>query len=141
METIDLRSDTVSHPTPAMRQAMAEAEVGDDVYGEDPTVNALQEYAANLLGKDAALLVSSGTQGNLVACLSHCQRGDELIVGKQAHIFQWEAGAASVLGGIGMNPVQVQPDGTLDLAEIKASIRDATDPHHPTSRLICLENT
>src|SRR5712691_601983 len=141
METIDLRSDTVSHPTPEMRKAMAEAEVGDDVYGEDPTVNALQDYAADLLGKDAALFVTSGTQGNVVACLTHCQRGDELIVGKKAHIFQHEAGAASVLGGISMNTVQVQRDGTLDLAEIEASIRDANDPHNPKSRLICLENT
>ncbi len=122
MDTIDLRSDTVTHPTPAMRKAMAEAEVGDDVYGEDPTVNALQEYAADLLGKEAALFVTSGTQGNVVACLTHCQRGDELIVGKQAHIFLHEAGAASVLGGISMNQLPVQPDGTLKLDEIEASI-------------------
>src|SRR5258708_38789420 len=113
METIDLRSDTVSHPTPEMRQAMANAVVGDDVYGDDPTVNELQDYAAELLGKEAALFVTSGTQGNVIACLTHCQRGDELIVGKQPHIFQWEAGAASVLGGISMNQLPFQPDGTL----------------------------
>src|SRR5258708_35320762 len=121
MDTIDLRSDTVTHPTPAMRKAMAEAEVGDDVYGEDPTVNELQQYAADLLDKEAALFVTSGTQGNIVACLTHCQRGDELIVGKQAHIFQYEVGAASVLGGISMNQIQVQVDGTVNLEDIAAS--------------------
>src|SRR5258706_2779562 len=141
MDTIDLRSDTVTHPTPAMRKAMAEAEVGDDVYGEDPTVNALQEYSADLLGKEAALFVTSGTQGNVVDCLTHCQRGAERIVGKQAHIFLHEAGAASVLGGISMNQLPVQPDGTLKLEEIEASIRDNSNPHSPKSRLICLENT
>ena len=141
METIDLRSDTVSHPTPEMRRAMAEAEVGDDVYGDDPTVNVLQEYAAELLGKEAALFVTSGTQGNVVACLTHCQRGDELIVGKSAHIFRNEGGAASVLGGISMNQLQVRPDGTLDLDDIKANLRDVTNTHHPRSRLVCLENT
>ncbi len=141
METIDLRSDTVSHPTLEMRRAMAEAEVGDDVYGDDPTVNALQEYAAQLLGKEAALFVTSGTQGNVVACLTHCGRGDELIVGKSAHIFRNEGGAASVLGGISMNQIAVQHDGTLDLAEIKANFRDVTNTHHPRSRLVCLENT
>jgi threonine aldolase len=141
METIDLRSDTVSHPTAEMRKAMFEAEVGDDVYGEDPTVNALQAYAAELLGKEAALFVTTATQGNVIACLTHCQRGDELIVGKQAHIFQHEAGAASVLGGISMNQLQVQPNGTLNLPDIEAAIRDATNPHYPKTRLICLENT
>src|SRR4051812_41317669 len=141
METIDLRSDTVSHPTAEMRKAMFEAEVGDDVYGEDPTVNALQAYAADLLGKEAGLFVTTATQGNVIACLTHCQRGDELIVGKQAHIFQHEAGAASVLGGISMNQLQVQPNGTLNLPEIEAAIRDASNPHYPKTRLICLENT
>jgi threonine aldolase len=141
MNTIDLRSDTVSHPTPEMRQAMANAPVGDDVFGDDPTINDLQDYAADLLGKEAALFVASGTQGNVCAVLAHCQRGDELIVGKQAHIFQFEAGAASVLGGISMNQVQVQPDGTLKLDEIEASIRDVTNVHHPLTRLVCLENT
>lgn len=141
MDLIDLRSDTVSHPTPAMRHAMANAPVGDDVFGDDPTVNALQAYAAELLGKEAALFVSSGTQGNVIACLVHCGRGDELIVGKKGHVFQWEAGAASVLGGISMNEVAVADDGTLNLDEIKANIRNAADVHHPLSKLICLENT
>jgi threonine aldolase len=88
MQTIDLRSDTVSHPTPAMREAMAQAAVGDDVFGDDPSVNQLQDYAARLLGKESALFVTSGTQGNVIACLTHCQRGEELIVGKRAHVFQ-----------------------------------------------------
>ncbi|MEP7284682.1 MAG: low-specificity L-threonine aldolase [Chloroflexota bacterium] len=140
MQTIDLRSDTVSHPTPAMREAMFNAVVGDDVYGEDPTVNALQEYAADLLGKEAALYCTSGTQGNVISVLTHCQRGDELIVGKQAHIFQWEAGAASVLGGISMNTLPVHVDGTLSLDDIRLAIR-ADDSHLPRTRLICLENT
>jgi len=141
METIDLRSDTVSHPAPGMREAMAQAPVGDDVYGEDPTVNALQEYAAELLGKEAALYCPSATQGNVISVLTHCGRGDELIVGKQAHIFQYEVGAASVLGGIVMNQLQVQPDGTLRLEDIIAAIRDASNVHFPLTRLICLENT
>src|SRR5258708_6547456 len=141
METIDLRSDTVSHPAPGMREAMAQAPVGDDVYGEDPTVNALQEYAAELLGKEAALYCPSATQANVISVLTHCGRGDELIVGKQAHIFTHEAGAASVLGGIVMNQLQVQPDGTLRLDDITAAIRDASNVHFPLTRLICLENT
>src|SRR5260221_6217117 len=141
METIDIRSDTVSHPAPGMREAMAQAPVGDDVYGEDPTVNALQEYAAELLGKEAALYCHSATQGNVISVLTHCGRGDELIVGKQAHIFQYEVGAASVLGGIVMNQLQVQPDGTLRLEDIIAAIRDASNVHFPLTRLICLENT
>src|SRR5258707_6703447 len=124
-----------------MREAMANADVGDDVFGDDPTVNELQAYAADLLGKEDALFVTSGTQGNVVAVLTHCQRGDELIVGKQAHIFQYEVGAASVLGGISMNQVQVQPDGTLRLDDITAAIRDASNVHFPLTRLICLENT
>jgi threonine aldolase len=141
MDTIDLRSDTVTHPTPAMRQAMANAEVGDDVYGEDPTVNALQAYAADLLGKEAALFTSSATQANVIACLTHCGRGDEIIVGKVAHIFQWEVGAASTLGGISMNQIPVQPDGTSLLEDIHAAIRNTEDVHHPLTRLVCLENT
>ncbi|MBX3083677.1 MAG: low-specificity L-threonine aldolase [Anaerolineae bacterium] len=141
MNTIDLRSDTVSHPTPAMRKAMAEAVVGDDVFGDDPTVLELQAYAADLLGKEDALFVSSGTQGNLVACLTHCGRGDELIVGKQAHIFQYEQGGSSVLGGIVMSQVPVQPNGELKLDDIKASLRTPNEDHHPITKLICLENT
>ena len=141
MNTIDLRSDTVSHPTPAMRKAIAEAVVGDDVFGDDPTVLELQAYAADLLGKEDALFVSSGSQGNLISCLTHCGRGDELIVGKQAHIFQYEQGGSSVLGGIVMNQVPVQPNGELKLEDIKASVRTPNEDHHPTTRLICLENT
>lgn len=137
---IDLRSDTVTHPTPAMREAMARAEVGDDVYGEDPTVNRLEELAADMLGKESALFVSSGTMGNFIALLAHCARGDEIIVGDQAHIFTSEQGGASVLGGIAMYPIRNQNDGTLRLDEIENAIR-ADDVHNPRTRLICLENT
>jgi threonine aldolase len=140
MDTIDLRSDTVTHPTPAMREAMATAAVGDDVYGDDPTVNELEAYAADLLGKEAALFVTSGTQGNVVAMLTHCQRGDEIILGRVAHTFRYEAGAPAVLGGIHPNPLNVQRDGTLDLDEIEETIR-ADDVHQPRTTLICLENT
>lgn len=140
MEYIDLRSDTVTKPTPEMREAMAEAEVGDDVYGDDPTVNRLQEIAAEMLGKEDALFVASGTMGNLLALLVHCQRGDEVIVGNQSHIYLNEAGGMSALGGIQPCPVQNQPDGTLALHDILASIR-TEDVHHPITRLVCLENT
>ena len=141
MDTIDLRSDTVTHPTPAMREAMATAPLGDDVYGDDPTVNALQDYAAELLGKEAALFVTSGTQGNVIACLTHCQRGEELIVGKEGHIFRWEVGAASALGGITMHQVPVQANGEIVLDDIAAAIRNTSDVHHPITKLVCLENT
>ncbi len=141
MDVIDLRSDTVTHPTPAMRTAMANAIVGDDVFGDDPTVNALQDYAAQLLGKEAALFVTSGTQGNVIACLTHCQRGEELIVGKEGHIFRWEVGAASALGGITMHQVAVQPNGEIKLDDIEAAIRNSADVHHPITKLVCLENT
>src|SRR5205814_88747 len=134
MDTIDLRSDTVTHPTPAMREAMANAVVGDDVYGDDPTVNELEAYAAELLGKEAALFVTSGTQGNVVAMLTHCQRGDEIILGRVAHTFKNEAGAPAVLGGIHTNPLTVQPDGTLLLDEIEATIRP-DDVHMPHTGL------
>lgn len=140
MEYVDLRSDTVTRPTPEMREAMAEAEVGDDVYGDDPTVNHLEELAAEMLGKEGALFVPSGTMGNLIALLVHCQRGDEVIVGNQSHIYLNEAGGMSALGGIQPCPVQNQPDGTLALDDILASIR-TEDVHHPITRLICLENT
>lgn len=140
METIDLRSDTVTKPTPEMREAMAEAEVGDDVYRDDPTVNRLEELAADMLGKEAALFVPSGTMGNLIALLVHCQRGEEVIVGNQSHIYLNEAGGMAALGGIQPCPVQNQPDGTLRLDEVRASIR-SEDVHHPITRLICLENT
>lgn len=140
MEYVDLRSDTVTKPTPEMREAMAEAEVGDDVYGDDPTVNHLEEMAAKMLGKESALFVPSGTMGNLIALLVHCQRGDEVIVGNQSHIYLNEAGGMSALGGIQPCPVQNQPDGILALDDITASIR-TEDVHHPITRLICLENT
>lgn len=140
MEIIDLRSDTVTQPTPEMREAMAKAPVGDDVYEDDPTVNKLQEMAAALLGKEAALFVPSGTMGNLLALLTHCQRGDEVIVSDQSHIYANEAGGMSALGGIHPHPVHNQADGTLALDDIRASIQ-AEDVHHTITRLVCIENT
>jgi threonine aldolase len=140
MNPIDLRSDTVTQPTPEMRAAMAEAEVGDDVYGEDPTVNRLQELAAERLGKQAGLFVASGTMGNLIGILSHCQRGDEAIVGKQNHVYLHEAGGISALGGVHSCQLPNQPDGSLLLEDVAAAIR-SDDPHEPVTRLVCLENT
>src|SRR5689334_20617335 len=140
MNYIDLRSDTVTQPTPEMREAMAEAEVGDDVYRDDPTVKHLEELAAEMLGKESSIFVPSGTMGNLLALLVHCQRGDEVIVGNQSHIYLNEAGGMSALGGIQPCPVPNQKDGTLALDDILASIR-TEDVHHPITRLICLENT
>ena len=140
MEFVDLRSDTVTKPTPAMREAMAEAEVGDDVYGDDPTVRRLEALAAQMLGKEASVFVPSGTMGNLIALLVHCQRGDEAIVGSRSHIYLNEAGGMSALGGIQPNPIPNQKDGTLALDDIRAAIR-TEDVHHPNTRLICLENT
>lgn len=140
MELVDLRSDTVTKPTPEMREAMAEAEVGDDVFGDDPTVNRLQEIAAEMLGKESSLFVPSGTMGNLLALLVHCQRGDEVIVGDKSHIYLNEAGGMAALGGIHPCPVPNQADGTLALDDILASVR-TEDVHHPITRLICIENT
>ena len=140
MDFIDLRSDTVTHPTPAMREAMAQAVVGDDVFGEDPTVNRLQEMAAALMGKEAGLFVASGTMGNLVAVLAHCQRGDEVILGTKAHTYLYEAGGISALGSVHSCQIPNQPDGTLALDAIEAAIRP-DDAHHPITRLITLENT
>ncbi|MEW6029938.1 MAG: low-specificity L-threonine aldolase [Chloroflexota bacterium] len=140
MEFVDLRSDTVTRPTPEMRAAMANAEVGDDVYGDDPTVNRLQKMSADMLGKEDALFVASGTMGNLLALLVHCQRGDEVIVGNLSHIYLNEAGGMSALGGIQPCPIPNQPDGTLAPDDILASIR-TEDVHHPITRLVCLENT
>ncbi|MBE0671936.1 MAG: low-specificity L-threonine aldolase [Anaerolineales bacterium] len=140
MNFVDLRSDTVTKPTPEMREAMAEAEVGDDVYMDDPTVNALQAKAASMLGKEDALFVPSGTMGNLLALLVHCQRGDEAIVGEKSHIYLNEAGGMAALGGIYPHPVRNQPDGTLALDDIRASIQ-TEDVHHTITRLICIENT
>jgi threonine aldolase len=140
MRFIDLRSDTVTLPTPAMRQAMAEAEVGDDVYGEDPTVNRLQQLAATLADKEAGLFVPSGTMSNLTAVLAHCNRGDEVILGNKSHTFLFEGGGISALGGVHSCQIPNQPDGTLALQDIQNAIR-ADDIHHPVTRLICLENT
>lgn len=140
MKIIDLRSDTVTQPTPAMRLAMAQAEVGDDVYGEDPTVNRLQEMAARRLGKEAALFVPSGTMGNLASILAHCNRGDEVIVGDKAHTFLYEAGGISALGGVHSRQVPNLPDGTLALDDLREAIRP-DDAHQPITRLIALENT
>ncbi len=137
---VDMRSDTVSHPTPEMRKAMYQAEVGDDVYGDDPTTNRLQEKAAEMLGKEAGLFVSSGTQSNLASILAQATRGDEIIVGDKSHIFNSEAGGASVLGGVAMFPIKTAPDGTFDTEDIIASVRPR-DYHRPPSVLLCLENT
>lgn len=138
---VDLRSDTVTLPPPEMRRAMYEAELGDDVHREDPTINALQERAAALTGKEDALFVTSGTQGNLVAVLTHCTRGDEIIVGSEAHILHYEVGGASALAGVQVRAVPNRKDGTLDPDAVTASIRDRSDVHNPYTRLICLENT
>jgi threonine aldolase len=140
MKTVDLRSDTVTLPTEAMRQAMAQAQVGDDVYGEDPTINRLQDMAAGLLGKEKGLFVPSGTMGNLAAVLSHCQRGDEAILGHLSHTFLYEAGGISALGGVHSHQLPNQPDGTLALDELGDAI-NPDDAHRATTRLICLENT
>ncbi len=141
MRTIDLRSDTVTLPTPEMRRAMAEAPVGDDVFGEDPTINRLEALAAERVGKQAALLVASGTMGNLCALLTHCARGDEVIVGDEAHIYHYEAGGPSVLGGVALHTIPTLPNGELPLAALAGAIRDPEDIHEALTRLICLENT
>lgn len=141
MSWIDLRSDTVTQPTPEMREAMASAEVGDDVYGDDPTVNRLQELAAERMGKGAALFVPSGTMGNLAAILSHCGRGDELILGDKAHSFMFEAGGAAAVGGVQPRTVPNLPDGRMAPEAIEAAIRPKGDDHFPVTRLVCLENT
>jgi threonine aldolase len=140
MDWIDLRSDTVTRPTAAMRAAMASAEVGDDVYGEDPTVNALQERLAGDLGFEAGLFVPSGTQSNLLALMAHCQRGDEYIVGMDAHTYKYEGGGAAVLGSIQPQPIPQADDGTLPLEVVERAIKP-DDPHYARSRLLCLENT
>lgn len=137
---IDLRSDTLTIPTPAMREAMAKAIVGDDVFGEDPTINKLQEMAAERMGKAAGLFVSSGTMGNLVAMLTHCQRGEEIIIGDQAHIFIYEAGSSAAVGGIHPHTIPNQPDGSLKIEDILGAIRSEND-HFPVTRMIGLENT
>jgi threonine aldolase len=141
MPRIDLRSDTVTHPTLAMRRAMAEAEVGDDVFGDDPTVNALEERAAALLGKEAGLFVASGTMGNLVAQMAHLGRGQETIASADSHIVMDEAAGHAVVVGTSIRGLPARPDGTLDLAAIADSFRDPADPHEPLSGLVAIENT
>ena len=138
--SIDLRSDTVTQPTGAMREAMARAQVGDDVYGEDPTVNKLERFVADLLGAEKGLFVATGTQSNLCALLSHCNRGDEYIAGEEAHTYRFEAGGAAVLGGIQPQPLPFEADGTLALDTVIAAIKP-DDYHFARSRLLCLENT
>ena len=140
MRQVDLRSDTLTRPTPSMLKAMAEAQVGDDVFGEDPTINKLEEMAANRLGKEAALFVASGTMGNLVSLLAHCGRGDEIILGSLSHTFFFEQGGSAAVGGIHPRTVANQPDGTLALSEIESAVR-ADNIHFPLTRLIVLENT
>lgn len=142
MNTIrhDFRSDTVTRPSQAMRAAMARAEVGDDVFGDDPTVNRLEGHMATMLGKQAALFVPSGTQSNLLALMSHCGRGDEFIAGQEAHCYRFEAGGAAVLGSIQPQPIAHLPDGTMALAEIEGAIKSA-DSHFARTRAIALENT
>lgn len=137
---IDLRSDTVTQPTAAMRAAMSAAALGDDVFGDDPTVNALQAQVAALLGKEAALFVPTGTMSNLCALMSHCQRGEEYIVGQMAHTYRWEGGGAAVLGSIQPQPLEQAADGTMALAAIEAAIKP-DDAHFAMTRLLALENT
>jgi threonine aldolase len=137
---IDLRSDTVTQPTPEMREAMLKAELGDDVFSDDPTVNRLEEMAAAKMGKEAAVFVASGTMGNLTSLLTHCQRGEEVIVGDQAHIFRYEAGGSSALGGIAQFQIPNNPDGALPLDRVEAAIR-GSDQHEARTKLIALENT
>ncbi len=138
--TFDFRSDTVTRPTPAMRQAMAQAEVGDDVYGEDPTVNRLEQMTAERLGLEAGLFVASGTQANLLGLMAHCERGDEYIVGQVAHNYKYEAGGAAVLGSIQPQPLDFNADGEIDLIKAKQVIKP-DDNHFASTRLFCLENT
>ena len=140
MRVVDLRSDTLTRPTAAMSRAMAEADVGDDVFGEDPTVNRLEQLAAHRMGKEAAVFVASGTMGNLVSLLAHCGRGEEIILGSFAHTFYFEQGGSAAVGGIHPRTLPNQPDGTLVLSEIEGAIR-ADNVHFPRTRLIVLENT
>ena len=140
MRIVDLRSDTVTQPSPEMRRAMYDAELGDDVYGEDPTLNALEAKAAERLGKEAAVFVASGTMGNLVSVLAHAQRGDEIILGHKAHIFRSEAGGASALGGVSFHTVPNDDRGMLNPDDVRDAIRPS-DPHMPRTAAVCLENT
>ena len=138
---IDLRSDTVTLPTPAMREAMARAELGDDVYGEDPTVNRLERMAAEIVGMEAAMLVPSGTMGNLAAMLTHCARGTKALLGSQAHTYVYEAGGAAALGGVVMTPIRNTDNGELDLDELRDELERPPDAHFAQPALVALENT
>jgi threonine aldolase len=138
--TVDLRSDTVTRPSPGMRRAMAEAELGDDVFGDDPSVNRLQARAAEMFGLEAALFFPTGTQSNLAALMSHCGRGDEYLVGQEAHTYRYEGGGGAVLGSIQPQPIENLPDGTMDLAKVEAAIKP-DDAHFARTRLLALENT
>jgi threonine aldolase len=140
MRIVDLRSDTVTRPSEGMRRTMAAAEVGDDVFGDDPTVNKLQDKAAELFGFEASLFFPTGTQSNLAALMSHCQRGEEVLVGMEAHTYRYEAGGGAVLGSIQPQAIVNRPDGTLDLAQVEAAIKP-DDPHFARTRLLALENT
>jgi threonine aldolase len=140
MKTVDLRSDTVTQPTAAMREAMMVAPLGDDVFGDDPSVNALQERMAELTGKEAALFMASGTQSNLCGLMAHCERGDEYLVGQSAHTYRYEGGGAAVLGSIQPQPLAQDAQGLMRLAEVEAAIKP-DDPHFARTRLLCLENT
>jgi len=141
MPPIDLRSDTVTHPSPAQRRAMADAELGDDVFGDDPTTIALEERAAGLLGKEAGLFVASGTMGNLVAQMAHLSRGEETIAGREHHVVIDEGAGHAVIVGTSIRVLDDRPDGTMDPAEIDAAFRDPTDVHEPISGLVTIENT
>jgi len=141
MKWLDLRSDTVTLPSAAMRASAIEVPLGDDVFGEDATVNALQKRCAEELGFEAGLFVSSGTQSNLLALMAHCERGDEYIVGSEAHTYKFEGGGAAVLGSIQPQPIPQQADGTLDLAMVAAAIKPIGDPHFARTRCFTLENT
>ena len=141
MMYVDLRSDTVTKPTAEMRRAMAEAAVGDDVFGDDPTVIRLESIACARMGKEAALFVPSGTMGNLLAVLTHCDRGDEAILGDASHTFLFEAGGIAALGGVHPRTVPTQNDGTLRIDDIRAALRNPLDVHQPPSKLVCIENT
>ncbi|MCS5711880.1 low-specificity L-threonine aldolase [Candidatus Berkiella aquae] len=140
MKIIDLRSDTVTKPSLGMKQAMWDAEVGDDIFNDDPTVKHLEAFVAEKLGKEAALFVPSGTQSNLIGIMMHCQRGDEYLVGQEAHTYKWEGGGAAVLGSIQPQPVHFENDGSLDLNKLVDYIKPLDD-HHPRTKLLCLENT
>ena len=138
---IDLRSDTVTQPSKDMKKIMFNAPLGDDVYGDDPSINSLEKKASNLFGKEAALFVPSGTMANLISVLAHCNRGDEILLGDKSHIFVYEAGGTSAFGGIHSHQLKNNDDGTINLEDIKNGIRNSEDSHHPISRLVCLENT